>query len=46
MRRALANRLGSPLGLKVQGILCYGKTGLFIVDKRSWLAFMVFWVKK
>ena len=30
MRRALANRLGPPLGLEVQGILCYGKTGLFI----------------
>ena len=29
MRRALANRLRSPLGLEVQEILCYGKTGLF-----------------
>ena len=29
MRRAVANRLGLPLGLEVQGILCYGKTGLF-----------------
>ena len=29
MRRALANRLGLPLGLEVQGILCYGKMGLF-----------------
>lgn len=29
MRQALANRLGLPLGLEVQGILCYGKMGLF-----------------
>jgi hypothetical protein len=31
MRRALANRLGLPLGLEVQGILCYGKMGLFLI---------------
>ena len=29
MRLALASRLGFPLGLEVQEILCYGKAGLF-----------------
>ena len=43
MRRALASRLRPPLGLEVQGILRYGKTGLFLLNAGRMLHFPVAW---